>query len=116
MASEWTEFIFNLIILTAFGLGGLGGYLLYRYRSNPKPKDYEKWKEKYKKKHGKEPEFDKLESGFVDAGIAYAADGYASAKDFGKGWRRKRIVALVMVLVGGAGIPASRVIYSMLGC
>lgn len=116
MASEWTEFIFNLIILTGFSSGGLGGYLLYRFRSIPKPKDYEKWKEKYKKKYGKEPEFDELESGFVDAGVAYAADGYASAKDFGKVWRRKRIAGLVMVLLGGAGIPASRVIYSMLIC
>ena len=113
-ASKLFEFVFNLISLVGIGLAVWGGIWAYLYRGKPKPDDYKRWENKYTKKHG-EIEFKDLERGFVDPGMVYDADNFASHRDFNKGWRRKRIVGVVLGLVGAAIASSSQVILSMLG-
>lgn len=99
MAIEGLELVFRFIFLIGLGLAGLGACWLYKYVPRPKPKDYEKWKKKHKSKHDGAG-LHELESGFVDPGMVYDADGYPSHKDFGKGWRRKKKVGIVFVIIG----------------
>ncbi len=105
MPSELIQTISTFTSLVGISLVILGTIWARKYSGRPKVSDYEKWKEKYEKKHG-EIKFEDLERGFVDPGVVYDANDYSSHKKFNKEWKLKNKMGYVLGIIGGALVPA----------